>query len=60
MGSTTMYASSSAITGLNGAFSDAGAILVIAIAATLAGGVALLGLGFAWRHLKHYITGRKF
>jgi len=42
------------------AFSDTGTILTATIATVVVGIVALLGLGFAIRHLKKYITGRKF
>lgn len=55
-----MYASSTAITTLQGAFSDTGSILVVAIAAVVAGAIALMGLGFGLRHLKKWVTGKKF
>lgn len=45
---------------LTTAYSDTGTILVVVIAAVVTGLVALLGLGFGVRHLKKYITGRKF
>jgi len=45
---------------LSTAFSDTGTILVAVIGVVLTGLVALLGLGFGVRHLKKYITGRKF
>jgi len=60
MGTSTMYASTSALTSFTGMFNDTGTLLVASIAVILGGAVALLGLGFAWRHLKKYITGRKF
>lgn len=41
-------------------FTDTGTILTATIATVVVGIVALLGLGFAVRHLKKYITGRKF
>jgi len=55
-----MYATSSVLTNLTGMFSDTGVILVATIGVILAGAVALLGLGFGFRHLKKYVTGRKF
>jgi len=55
-----MYATTSAITSLTSLFGDVGVLLTAVIATILAGAVALLGLGFGWRHLKKYITGRKF
>lgn len=41
-------------------YTDAGVLVGIVIAAAVAGGLSLLALGFGWRHLKKYITGRKF
>lgn len=41
-------------------FTDTGTILTAVIATLVAAIVALLGLGFAVRHLKKYVTGRKF
>jgi len=41
-------------------FTDTGTILTAVIGVILAGMVALLGLGFGVRHLRKYITGRKF
>jgi len=41
-------------------FTDTGTTLTATIATTLVGLVALLGLGFGVRHLRKYITGRKF
>jgi len=45
---------------LTTAFTDTGTILVVVIAAVVTGLIALLGLGFGIRHLRKYITGRKF
>jgi len=39
---------------------DTGTILVAVIASVLGGAIGLMGLGFGYRHLKKYITGRKF
>jgi len=55
-----MYATTSVLTNLSAMFADTGTIMVAVIATILAGAVALLGLGFGWRHLKKYVTGRKF
>jgi len=41
-------------------FVNVGIILAATIGTVLVGGVALLGVGFAWRHLKKYVTGKKF
>lgn len=42
------------------AFTDTGTILVAVVGVIVAALVALLGLGFGIRHLRKYITGRKF
>lgn len=42
------------------AFSNTGTILVAIIGVVMVGLIALLGLGFGVRHLRKYITGRKF
>jgi len=42
------------------AFADTGTILTATVGVVVTGIVALLGLGFAIRHLRKYITGRKF
>jgi len=55
-----MYATSSALTALANMFTDTGTVLTAVIAAVLAGLIALLGLGFGVRHVRKYITGRKF
>jgi len=41
-------------------FTDTGTILLAVIGTVVTAIVALMGLGFAVRHLKKYITGRKF
>jgi len=55
-----MFATSSALTSLTAAGADSGTMIVAGLSIAIAGGVALLGLGFGWRHLKKYVTGRKF
>lgn len=45
---------------LNTAFTNTGTILVVVIGTVVVGLIALLGLGFGIRHLRKYITGRKF
>lgn len=45
---------------LTSAFADTGTILTLVIGVVVVAIVALLGLGFGMRHLKKYITGRKF
>jgi len=41
-------------------FGDVGTVLAQVIGAVLAVAVALVGLGFAYRKVKKYITGGKF
>jgi len=55
-----MYSTSTAATQLATMFTDSGTLIAIVVAAVVVGLVALLGLGFGIRHLKKYITGRKF
>jgi len=55
-----MYATSSFATTWAAAASDTGYVLGLVIATVIAGLIALLGLGFGVRHLRKYITGRKF
>jgi len=55
-----MYSIANAVTNVGTMFTDTGTILVAVIATILVGAVALLGLGFGFRHLKKYVTGRKF
>lgn len=55
-----MWAIASTTGAISTMFTDTGTVLSASIAVVLVGMVALLGLGFAVRHLKKYITGRKF
>jgi len=55
-----MYSTSTAATQLATMFTDTGTLVGIVIAAVVAGAIALMGLGFGFRHLKKYITGKKF
>jgi len=55
-----MFATSSALTSLTAAGADTGTMVVAGLAIAVAGGIALMGLGFGWRHIRKYITGRKF
>lgn len=52
------YASSSA--NLTSAFSDTGVLVTLVVGAIVAGVIALYGLGYGIRHVKKWITGRKF
>jgi len=55
-----MWTISDATSTLATAFTNTGVVLTASVATLVAGLVALLGLGFGIRHLKKYITGRKF
>jgi len=55
-----MWTAASTTSALASVFVDTGTILAAVIGVILAGTVALLGLGFGVRHVRKYITGRKF
>jgi len=55
-----MWSIASTTETLSTAFSNTGTILTTVVASIVVGLVALLGLGFGIRHLRRYITGRKF
>jgi len=55
-----MWVAASTTDVISSMFTDTGTILTATIATVVVGIVALAGLGFAVRHLKKYITGRKF
>jgi len=45
---------------LSQAFSDTGVILLLVLGVVVTAVIALMGLGFGIRHVKKYVTGRKF
>jgi hypothetical protein len=55
-----MYSVASSTADLATLFTNTGIVVAVTITATLAGAVALVGLGFGWRHLTKRITGKKF
>lgn len=55
-----MWVAASTTAALGTVFTDTGTILTAVIGVILAGLIALLGLGFGVRHLRKYVTGRKF
>jgi len=55
-----MWTVASTTDALSTAFANTGTIVAVVIATVLVGLIALLGLGFGVRHLRKYITGRKF
>jgi len=57
---TNLYATSSFAQTFNGAASDTGYIVGVVVSIVVIGVVALMGLGFGIRHIKKWITGKKF
>jgi len=55
-----MWVVASTTATLSQAFSDTGTILLAVIGVIVTAIVALMGLGFGIRHLRKYVTGRKF
>lgn len=55
-----MFSVADATSTLATLFTNTGQVLTYVIPITLLGLIALLGLGFGVRHLRKYITGRKF
>jgi len=55
-----MWSVASTTDALTTLFSNTGTVLTATIGVVLVGLIALLGLGFGVRHLRKYITGRKF
>jgi len=55
-----MWPAASTTAILTTAYSDTGTILLLVLATIVTAVVALMGLGFGIRHLKRYVTGKKF
>jgi len=55
-----MFATTTAATILSGAFSDTGYLVGVVLVAVVAGTIALMGLGFGIRHVKKWVTGKRF
>jgi len=55
-----MYNIASSSATLTQAFTDTGTSVALVLAAVVTGLIALMGLGFGIRHLRKYITGKKF
>jgi len=55
-----MYSVASTSADLSTFFSNIGTTLGVTIAAVLVGMAALIGLGFAVRHITRKVTGKKF
>jgi len=52
-----MYASTTVVATLQGAFSDVGYMLAVCSSVLLAGAVALFGLGFGMRSIQTHVVG---
>jgi len=55
-----MWTLASTTDALTSMFTQVGTVMALVIAAIITTTVALLGLGFGVRHLKKYVTGKKF
>jgi len=55
-----MYSIASSTATLTQSFTDTGTLVALVLAAVVTGVIALMGLGYGIRHLRKYITGRKF
>jgi len=55
-----MFSTTTAATILGNAFTDTGYLLGVILVAVVAGTIALMGLGYGIRHVKKWITGRRF
>lgn len=55
-----MYSTTTAAAQIATSLSDTGTLVGLVIASIAFGAVALMGLGFLFRHIKKWITGRKF
>lgn len=55
-----MFDATSTLAALGVAYADTGTEVTYIVGVILLGLVALLGLGFGVRHLRKYVTGRKF
>jgi len=60
LASAAAYGTSTAGTDFASALSDIGILIAAGVAAALGGWAALTGLGFALRHFKRYVSGKKF
>jgi hypothetical protein len=56
----SVYATSSFAATYASASADTGYVVAVVVASVVAGAIALMGLGFGIRHLRKYITGKKF
>jgi len=55
-----MYNIASSTADITTMLTNTGVIVALTVSSILLGAVALVGLGYAWRHLVKRITGKKF
>jgi hypothetical protein len=55
-----MYSTTTVATLITSVGTDFGTLITQGLAIAVAGAVALVGLGFAWRHITRRVTGKKF
>jgi len=60
LASAAAYSTTTAGTDFASSLSDIGILIGAGVAAALGGWAALTGLGFALRHFKRYVSGKKF
>lgn len=55
-----MYGVASSTADIATLLTNTGTVVAAVVTTVLAGAIALVGLGFAWRHIVKRITGKKF
>lgn len=55
-----MYSTTTAAAQIATSLSDTGTLVGLVVAAISFGAIALMGLGFLFRHIRKWITGKKF
>jgi len=55
-----MYSIASSTADVTTLLSNSGIVIAAVVGSVLIGWVALVGVGFAKRHIQKYLTGRKF
>jgi len=56
----TMYGIASSSAQISQSLTDTGTLVALVIVAIAGGAIALMGLGFLFKHIRKWITGRKF
>jgi len=55
-----MYSVASSSATITQALTDTGTLVALVVASVVIGLIALMGLGFGVRHIRKYISGKKF